>query len=69
MELVEQVDDLDAFDEIIIASGSALTHAGLLYGLRYLGSRTSVYGICVRRDALSLRKYGCGSGLQISQNS
>ena len=53
MELVEQVDDLDAFDEIIIASGSALTHAGLLYGLRYLGSRTSVYGICVRRDALS----------------
>ena len=53
MELVEQVNDLDAFEEIVVASGSALTHAGLLYGLRYLGSRTNVYGICVRRDALS----------------
>ncbi len=53
LELVEQIGDLDAFDDIVIASGSALTQVGLLYGLRYLGSRTGVYGVCVRRDALS----------------
>ncbi|MBL1436450.1 MAG: D-cysteine desulfhydrase family protein [Rhodobacteraceae bacterium] len=39
------------FDEIIVASGSGATHAGLLFGLRALGNRTPVRGICVRRDA------------------
>lgn len=37
------------FDAIVVASGSALTHAGLLAGLRMLGDSTPVHGICVRR--------------------
>jgi len=49
LELVEA--DLPPFDDIIISSGSALTHAGFLLGLRALGDMTPVYGICVRRDA------------------
>ena len=39
------------FDAVVCASGSALTHAGLLVGLRALGERAPVLGICVRRDA------------------
>ena len=35
------------------ASGSALTHAGMLGGLRALGEQVPVLGICVRRDAAS----------------
>ena len=38
---------------MVCASGSALTHAGLLTGLRALGERAPVLGICVRRDAAS----------------
>ena len=37
------------FDEIIIASGSGATHAGLLFGLRALGCDLPIKGICVRR--------------------
>lgn len=63
MELLEQLNDTDPFDEIVVASGSALTHVGLLYGLRALGSRVPVRGICVRRDARAqrtrvLRRFG-----------
>ena len=39
------------FDAVVCASGSALTHAGLLAGLRALGAAVPVLGICVRRDA------------------
>lgn len=39
------------FDHIFVASGSALTHCGLLFGLRAMGDATTVTGICVRRDA------------------
>ena len=39
------------FDAVVCASGSALTHAGTLVGLRALGEAAPVYGICVRRDA------------------
>ncbi len=39
------------FDAIVLASGSANTHAGLLFGLRLLGSPIKVYGMCVRRTA------------------
>ena len=39
------------FDAVVCASGSALTHAGLLVGLRALDEAVPVYGICVRRDA------------------
>ncbi|WP_299353957.1 D-cysteine desulfhydrase family protein [uncultured Shimia sp.] len=47
-ELLEQ----DAeFDVVVVASGSALTHCGLLFGLRALGNGTPITGVCVRRDA------------------
>ncbi len=38
-------------DEVVVASGSGNTHAGLLFGLRALGSAARVTGICVRRPA------------------
>jgi len=40
-------------DAIVVPSGSASTHAGLLAGLRALGSDARVLGVCVRRDAKS----------------
>ena len=53
-EIAEQARALDmGFDAVVCASGSALTHAGLLVGLRALGERVPVLGICVRRDAAS----------------
>ena len=55
-ELLAQLNDADPFDEIVIASGSALTHIGLLYGLRALGSRVPVLGVCVRRDSASQKR-------------
>ena len=42
-----------AVDEIFVPSGSGATHAGLLFGLRALGSTIPVRGVCVRRDATS----------------
>ena len=39
-----------SIDGIVLATGSATTHAGLLTGLRALGSKIPVYGFCVRRD-------------------
>ena len=51
-EIAEQARTLGIrFDAVVCASGSALTHAGLLVGLRALGQRAPVLGICVRRDA------------------
>ena len=51
-EIVEQARALGiGFDAAVCASGSALTHAGLLVGLRALGEAVPVHGICVRRDA------------------
>ena len=41
------------FDAVVCASGSALTHAGTLVGMRALSERVPVYGICVRREARS----------------
>jgi len=37
-------------DEIVVASGSASTHAGILFGLRALENQITVVGICVRRS-------------------
>jgi D-cysteine desulfhydrase/L-cysteate sulfo-lyase len=37
-------------DAVVLATGSATTHSGLLSGLRALGSDIPVYGFCVRRD-------------------
>jgi len=51
-ELLAQCDSLgSAPDEVVLASGSGHTHGGMLFGLRALGSRARVTGICVRRDA------------------
>lgn len=52
IELAGQIQDLDlSIGEIFLASGSAFTHAGLLFGLRALGIDTAVTGVCVRRGA------------------
>lgn len=52
VELLEQI-GAEAADglEIIVTSGSGITHAGLLYGLRALGCSARVTGICARRGA------------------
>ena len=55
-EILEQARKLGVgFDAAVTASGSALTHAGLLVGLRALDARIPVLGICVRRDAVQQR--------------
>jgi D-cysteine desulfhydrase family pyridoxal phosphate-dependent enzyme len=41
------------FDHLVVTSGSGATHAGLLFGLRALGSSIKVTGVCPRRDATS----------------
>jgi D-cysteine desulfhydrase/L-cysteate sulfo-lyase len=51
-EILGQIDrDEIRIDEIVVASGSGSTHAGLLFGLRALGSDIRVTGVCVRREA------------------
>ena len=51
-EIAAQARELEiGFDAAVTASGSALTHAGLLVGWRALGEGVPVLGICVRRDA------------------
>ena len=55
-EVLEQVQARGiGFDAVVCASGGALTHAGLLVGLRALGEPVPVHGICVRRDARQQR--------------
>ena len=52
LELEQQMSGANShFDAIVVASGSSLTHAGLLVGLRAQGVDVPVYGVCVRRDA------------------
>ena len=51
-ELLEQARDRElSINAIVMPTGSATTHAGVLVGLRSMGSDIRVYGICVRRDA------------------
>jgi D-cysteine desulfhydrase/L-cysteate sulfo-lyase len=51
-ELLAQIAALDMpVDGIVLASGSGNSHAGLLFGLRALGSGIPLTGICVRRPA------------------
>ena len=51
-ELLIQVEESEfVVDEIFVGSGSGATHAGLLFGLRALGSDIPVTGVCVRRNA------------------
>ena len=50
-EILDQLTDAHyPIDEIVVASGSGNTHAGLLFGLRALNSDITVTGACVRRD-------------------
>ncbi len=42
--------------EVVVASGSGNTHAGLLFGFRALGWPVTVTGICVRRPAAAQRE-------------
>lgn len=41
----------EPYDHIIVPTGSGLTHAGFLCGLRHAGDQTPVIGSCVRRAA------------------
>ncbi len=51
-EILSQLEEQRlVMDHIVIASGSSLSHSGLLVGLRVLGSRIPVTGVCVRRNA------------------
>jgi D-cysteine desulfhydrase family pyridoxal phosphate-dependent enzyme len=51
-ELLDQLEHQDlSVDEIVLGSGSGNTHAGMLFGLRALGSTIQVTGVCVRRGA------------------
>jgi 1-aminocyclopropane-1-carboxylate deaminase/D-cysteine desulfhydrase-like pyridoxal-dependent ACC family enzyme len=51
-ELLGQAQDADLkIDAIVLPSGSAATHLGVLAGLALLGADIPVYGICIRRDA------------------
>ncbi len=50
MEIADQLQTMDRVDVIYIPSGSALTHIGVLYGLRMLGIDIPVRGVCVRRS-------------------
>ncbi len=53
-ELLTQLDQQSLrLDHLIVSSGSGSTHAGLLFGLRALGIRIGVTGVCSRRDAKS----------------
>ncbi len=64
-ELLDQAARLDlSGGSVVLASGSAATHAGLLVGLRANGrSDIKVYGICVRRgqEAQAQRVLRCAS--------
>ena len=51
-EILRQFEETGVLaDEIVVASGSGATHAGLLFGLRALGANIPVRGVCVRRAA------------------
>ena len=51
-EILAQARTLDLeFDAVVCPTGSALTHAGTLIGLRASGKTIPVHGICVRRDS------------------
>ena len=51
-EMLDQFGELNwKPDLVVVGSGSGLTHAGLLMGLRLLGCDIPVLGACVRRDA------------------
>ena len=51
-ELLKQIEEQGLeIDRLFLASGSAATHVGMLWGLRAFGSDLPVTGVCVRRTA------------------
>lgn len=52
-ELLSQQPDVS---HVVLASGSGQTQAGLLFGLRFLGSAARVLGVSVRRDVPAQRQ-------------
>lgn len=55
--LAQAAQDGIDFDHVVVASGSGLTHGGLLVGFRALGRPDiRVQAMCVRRDAASQRQ-------------
>ncbi len=55
-ELLSQIEESGlSISEIFVGSGSGATHAGLLFGLRALGSAIQITGVCVRRDVTRQR--------------
>lgn len=56
VETIQQSNDMNvAFDHIVLPSGSGLTHAGFLAGMRLMQQDVDIQGICVRRTS-SLQK-------------
>jgi len=52
-EIIEQTEALGVrLAAVVVASGSAASHAGMLGGLRHYGVDIPVHGICVRRNAV-----------------
>lgn len=52
IELAQQIEHAElSIDMIAIGSGSGISHAGLLTGLRMLGVNIPVLGVCVKRTA------------------
>ncbi len=52
---------------VVVPSGSALTHAGVLVGLRLLGQKIPVLGICVRRDQAQQAERVLKRALQVAE--
>ncbi|MGI9204742.1 MAG: D-cysteine desulfhydrase family protein [Woeseiaceae bacterium] len=51
-ELLHQVNESGLeVENVFVGSGSGATHGGLLFGLKTLGSKIGVIGVCVRREA------------------
>lgn len=51
-EMLQQAESMGArIDAVVLPSGSAVTHIGMLMGLRAAGSAARVHGICIRREA------------------
>lgn len=56
-ELLRQLEERGInVDVVVLASGGAFTHVGMLVGLRALGCQAQVIGICVRRKASAQRQ-------------
>jgi len=53
-------------DAVVLATGSAATHAGLLTGFRALGYDTPVLGFCVRRDKIAQAQRVLKKSLQVA---